>query len=944
MLDAPGCRAGRAADRRRPAGVHLPRRRRAGPPGQPGARPLRRGAGGRRGLPVLPGAGLPDQAGVERRRQGSGHARRAGHHRGHRAAGPLRAARDRPPRRRPVHRPARPGAAQAGAQGDPRGRVGGRDRARRSSCRRTPCTAGRSRAAASSMRLVFAGTPEVAVPSLDALLASAARGRRRADPPRRAGRPRPPAGRRRRSPGAPRRPASRCSGPRASPTPASWTGCASSRPTAARWSPTAPWCPPPRCRLPPHGWVNLHFSLLPAWRGAAPVQHALLHGDEVTGASDVPARGGPGHRPGLRRHDRAGPAPGHQRRPARAAGRRRRRAAGRHPRRDRARRGRARVPQPADGCRSPRSSPPTTPASTGPRPPSTSTGRCAPAPPRRAPGRRGAASGSASARSSRPAPAATRAGRRRGRAARRARRAAATGRRSGSARCARPASGRWPPTRLGPRRARPRRLGARHVTGGPPAAAGRRAGAAGSPPARRDRPQPDAAAAGRVRPAARGRRARRLRQPGAARAAARARPRRARRRVRHRAGLRDAARPRDVRRGARRLRRPAARVGRPAGARPAPAGRPPAARHAGAAARRGRRDRRAGPRGRRRGRRVRSSTRCCARSARRDLAAWVAEVAPPLDERPGRPPRGRRTRTRAWVVPRCATRSAATWTRPRRRWRPDNVPAEVDPGGPAGSGHRGRAGRRRRPGERRWSPYAAILPGGDPGDLAAVREGRAGVQDEGSQLVALALAARRGGRPRSPSAGWTCAPGRAARRRCSGRSPRSAALPCSPASSRRTGPGWSAGPRVPTRRSSWSTAGRRRGPDDAFDRVLVDAPCTGLGALRRRPEARWRRQPADVAAAGRAAARPAVARRSTRPAPVAWSPTSPARRTWPRRAAWSATCCAGAPDVERVDARPLLPGVPDARRRARTSSSGRTGTAPTRCTSRCCGGSERRPP
>ena len=37
--------------------------------------------------------------------------------------------------------------------------------------------------------------------------------------------------------------------------------------------------------LPPHGWVNLHFSLLPMWRGAAPVQHAVLHGDEVTGAS-----------------------------------------------------------------------------------------------------------------------------------------------------------------------------------------------------------------------------------------------------------------------------------------------------------------------------------------------------------------------------------------------------------------------------------------------------------------------------------------------------------------------------------------------------------------------------------------------------------------------------------------------------------------------------------
>ncbi len=40
--------------------------------------------------------------------------------------------------------------------------------------------------------------------------------------------------------------------------------------------------------------------------------------------------------------------------------------------------------------------------------------------------------------------------------------------------------------------------------------------------------------------------------------------------------------------------------------------------------------------------------------------------------------------------------------------------------------------------------------------------------------------------------------------------------------------------------------GRQTGLEPGFDRVLVDAPCTGLGALRRRPEARWRRQPADV--------------------------------------------------------------------------------------------------
>ena len=43
--------------------------------------------------------------------------------------------------------------------------------------------------------------------------------------------------------------------------------------------------PPSALEIPEHGWVNLHFSLLPAWRGAAPVQHAVLHGDEVTGAS-----------------------------------------------------------------------------------------------------------------------------------------------------------------------------------------------------------------------------------------------------------------------------------------------------------------------------------------------------------------------------------------------------------------------------------------------------------------------------------------------------------------------------------------------------------------------------------------------------------------------------------------------------------------------------------
>src|SRR5206468_460582 len=48
----------------------------------------------------------------------------------------------------------------------------------------------------------------------------------------------------------------------------------------------------PALSLPRHGWVNLHFSLLPAWRGAAPVQHALLAGDRITGACTF--RIGPG--------------------------------------------------------------------------------------------------------------------------------------------------------------------------------------------------------------------------------------------------------------------------------------------------------------------------------------------------------------------------------------------------------------------------------------------------------------------------------------------------------------------------------------------------------------------------------------------------------------------------------------------------------------------------
>jgi len=134
------------------------------------------------------------------------------------------------------------------------------------------------------MRLVFAGTPQTALPALDALLAS------RHEVVAVVTRPDAPAGRGRKVEASPvaRR--------------AAEAGIEVLTPVRARdpefldrLREIAPDCCPvtaygallPQTALdiPPNGWVNLHFSILPAWRGAAPVQHAILHGDDVTGAS-----------------------------------------------------------------------------------------------------------------------------------------------------------------------------------------------------------------------------------------------------------------------------------------------------------------------------------------------------------------------------------------------------------------------------------------------------------------------------------------------------------------------------------------------------------------------------------------------------------------------------------------------------------------------------------
>ncbi len=148
----------------------------------------------------------------------------------------------------------------------------------------------------------------------------------------------------------------------------------------------------------------------------------------------------------------------------------------------------------------------------------------------------------------------------------------------------------------------------------------------------------------------------------------------------------------------------------------------------------------------------------------------------------------------------------------------------------------------------RYSPYAVYLGGGDPGLLAAVRDGQALVQDEGSQLVAqaLTLAPLTG----EDSGRWLDL--------CAGPGGKTALIAAIAAQHNAAVTAVEPNPRraelveqntagLPVR--VLRVDGRESGlAEGTFDRVLVDAPCTGLGALRRRPEARWRRTPADVPA------------------------------------------------------------------------------------------------
>jgi 16S rRNA (cytosine967-C5)-methyltransferase len=144
------------------------------------------------------------------------------------------------------------------------------------------------------------------------------------------------------------------------------------------------------------------------------------------------------------------------------------------------------------------------------------------------------------------------------------------------------------------------------------------------------------------------------------------------------------------------------------------------------------------------------------------------------------------------------------------------------------------------------SPYAVHLRGGDPGKLAAVRRGDARVQDEGSQLAALALTHPAvEGRDRR----WldACAgPGGKAALLAGVLGERGGLLVAADRAPHRAGLVRQA---LAARRDALIVVADGTAPawaDGTFDRVLVDVPCTGLGALRRRPEVRWRRTPDDA--------------------------------------------------------------------------------------------------
>jgi 16S rRNA (cytosine967-C5)-methyltransferase len=209
----------------------------------------------------------------------------------------------------------------------------------------------------------------------------------------------------------------------------------------------------------------------------------------------------------------------------------------------------------------------------------------------------------------------------------------------------------------------------------------------------------------------------------------------------------------------------------------------------------------------------------------------------------------------------------------------------------------------------RWSPYGAYLPDGDPALVPAVAQGRAGVQDEASQLAALAVARVD---VQGSDVSWLdmCAgPGGKSRLLAGLAAAGQARLLAADVRMHRARLIWSAaGPPAAAGvvvADGTAPAWRR----ESFDRVLADVPCSGLGALRRRPEARWRRSPADVSGLGGLQRRLlAAALDSARPGGIVGYVTCSPHVSETREIV--AAVLAGRDDVQVLDAPAVLAEVP----------------------------------
>ncbi|MFT4214723.1 MAG: transcription antitermination factor NusB [Microbacterium sp.] len=145
-----------------------------------------------------------------------------------------------------------------------------------------------------------------------------------------------------------------------------------------------------------------------------------------------------------------------------------------------------------------------------------------------------------------------------------------------------------------------------------------------------------------------------------------------------------------------------------------------------------------------------------------------------------------------------------------------------------------------------FSPIGFRSDGGDPGAVITASSGRVRVQDEGSQLAALALTRAAAVRAGERWLDLCAAPGGKTAVLAAEALAHGAMLEANELSHARAALVRDSVAGVPIAVPVSEEDGRTRAGRARYDRILVDAPCTGLGALRRRPEARWRKRPSDV--------------------------------------------------------------------------------------------------